>query len=249
MKIFSAILISVSLSIFLFSAFTQMKKPVADQLKGAWTSMDNSEEQVLVFIDDYFTYTGYAVAGKKFIGTRGGPYSVHKNVVQVTYEFDTNDPEQVGKAHTYAFVLKGDELVTHINGKKQTWKRVDDGSAPLAGLWQITQRKQEDKLVPIHQTGTRKTIKILSGSRFQWAAIDPGKREFSGTGGGRYSFKDGKYTEHIEFFSRDSSRVGASLSFEGRLENGDWHHSGLSSRGAEIYEVWSRRNIEQGTRD
>jgi hypothetical protein len=62
-----------------------------------------------------------------------------------------------------------------------------------------------------------------------------------GTGGGTYTFKDGKYTENIEFFSRDSSRVGSSLAFDGKLENGDWHHSGLSSKGDPIYEVWSRR--------
>ena len=51
---------------------------------------------------------------------------------------------------------------------------------------------------------------------------------------------NGKYTEHIEFFSRDSSRVGASLRFDGKLENGEWHHSGLSSTGEKIYETWGR---------
>ena len=55
-----------------------------------------------------------------------------------------------------------------------------------------------------------------------------------------YEFANGKYTEHIEFFSRDSSRVGASLSFVGKLENGEWHHSGLSSTGEKISETWGR---------
>ena len=96
-------------------------------------------------------------------------------------------------------------------------------------------------MVPIHQSGTRKTIKILSSTRFQWAAIDPGTKQFMGTGGGTYSFENGKYTENIEFFSRDSSRVGQSLTFDGKLENGEWHHSGFSSRGDAIYEVWSRK--------
>lgn len=59
--------------------------------------------------------------------------------------------------------------------------------------------------------GARKTIKILSGTRFQWAAINSETGEFFGTGGGNYTFKDGKYTENIEYFSRDASRVGASL--------------------------------------
>jgi hypothetical protein len=72
------------------------------------------------------------------------------------------------------------------------------------------------------------------------AAINPETKEFFGTGGGTYTFKSGKYTENIEFFSRDSSRVGASLSFDGKLNNGEWHQSGLSSKGDSIYEVWSR---------
>ncbi|MBK8310764.1 MAG: hypothetical protein IPL04_07545 [Chitinophagaceae bacterium] len=55
-----------------------------------------------------------------------------------------------------------------------------------------------------------------------------------------YTLKDGKYTETIEFFSRDSSRVGASLSFDYSLKEGVWIHQGLSSKGAPIYEEWSR---------
>lgn len=95
-------------------------------------------------------------------------------------------------------------------------------------------------MVPIHQTGTRKTLKILTGKRFQWFAIDPATNGFSGTGGGTYTFMNGKYVENIEFFSRDASRIGASLSFDDHLDNGEWHHTGLSSKGAKIYEVWSK---------
>jgi hypothetical protein len=89
--------------------------------------------------------------------------------------------------------------------------------------------------------GARKTIKILSGTRFQWAAINSETGDFFGTGGGFYTFENGKYTEHIEFFSRDATRVGASLSFNGELKEGNWHHSGLSSKGDRIYEIWSRK--------
>ena len=199
-----------------------------------------NEEQVLVFVDGYTTHTVYSKTGKRFTETRGGKYMTSGNKINIEYEFDTKDKEQTGKSITYDISVKNDELVIDANGKKLTYKRIDDGSAPLTGVWHITGRMQEGKVVPIHRTGTRKTLKILSGTRFQWAAIDPGKKEFSGTGGGTYEFANGKYTEHIEFFSRDSSRVGASLTFDGKLENGEWHHSGLSSRGDKIYEVWSK---------
>ena len=87
---------------------------------------------------------------------------------------------------------------------------------------------------------SRKTIKILSGTRFQWAAMNTETKQFSGTGGGTYTFENGVYTEKIEFFSRDSSRVGLSLSFQGAVEGDDWTHKGKSSRGQEIHEVWRR---------
>lgn len=81
---------------------------------------------------------------------------------------------------------------------------------------------------------------MLTGNRFQWFAINPETKEFFGTGGGTYSFENGKYTENILFFSRDNSRVGAHLTFDGKIEDGNWHHSGLSSKGDAIYEIWGR---------
>src|SRR5690606_9122586 len=128
---------------------------------------------------------------------------------------------------------------TDLSGMHATWKRVDANEGPIAGVWRITGRKQDDKMgqMPLRD---RRTLKILSGTRFQWVAINIGTGEFSGTGGGTYTFENGKYTENIEFFSRDNSRVGASLSFDGKIEDGDWHHSGLSSTGNPIYEIWSK---------
>jgi hypothetical protein len=210
-------------------------------LSGAWTLKNHNEEQVLLFADGYVTHTTYDRHGKKFVQSRGGTFSVQNGKLTIRYEFSTTDPAQTGQSFSYPFSLQQGKLTTGFDGTPQNWEQADDGSAGLAGLWRITARKEGDKLNPIHQTGTRKTIKILSSTRFQWAAIDPGTKGFMGTGGGTYEFADGKYIEHIEFFSRDSSRVGASLTFNGKLENGDWHHSGLSSRGDPIYEVWSRR--------
>ena len=91
---------------------------------------------------------------------------------------------------------------------------------------------------PINQA--RRTLKLLSGKRFQWVAFNVETKEFSGTGGGTYTTKDGAYTENIQFFSRDRSSVGASLAFTYELIDGQWHHSGLSSKGSPIYEIWSK---------
>lgn len=88
--------------------------------------------------------------------------------------------------------------------------------------------------------GDRKTLKILSGTRFQWIAVNTATGDFFGTGGGTYTFENGKYTENIEFFLRDSTRVGKSLSFNDEVKNGQWHHKGLSSKGDPIYEIWEK---------
>jgi hypothetical protein len=213
-----------------------------DELTGAWMHERNNEEQLLLFVDGYTTHTVYSKAGKKFRETRGGTYRISSNQLHVTLELDTANNEQTSSSLTYHFLVNGDELTIDANGKKVTYKKIDDGVAPLTGVWHITAQMREGKVVPIHRTGTRKTLKILSGTRFQWTAIDPGTKEFFGTGGGVYEFLNEKYTEEIEFFSRDGSRVGALLSFDGKLENGEWHHSGVSSKGEAIYEIWSRVN-------
>lgn len=199
----------------------------------------NKEEQLLLFVDGYYTHTVYSKSGKTFTNTKGGSYRIHNTRLNIRIEFDTNDPEQTGQTLAGNFLVTGEVLTMDISGEKIVYKKIDDASAPLSGVWHITSQMREGKIVPIHRTGTRKTLKILSGNRFQWVAIDPGTKEFFGTGGGVYHFINGKYTEEIEFFSRDGSRVGASLSFDGKLENGEWHHSGLSSKGENIYEIWS----------
>jgi len=87
----------------------------------------------------------------------------------------------------------------------------------------------------------RKTMKILSGTRFQWIAYNTETKEFKGTGGGTYTTIDGKYTEQIEFFSRDDAKVGLRLQFDFAVKDGKWQHQGLSSKGAPIHEIWSVR--------
>ncbi len=135
--------------------------------------------------------------------------------------------------------LSQQTLALTVNGATETYKRVDDSKSQLAGHWLITGRMNNGSMQTI-TPGARRTIKLLTGTRFQWIAINVETKEFFGTGGGSYTFVNGKYTENIEFFSRDSTRVGASLSFDGKVEGNNWHHSGLSSRGEPIHEIWTK---------
>jgi hypothetical protein len=208
-------------------------------VSGAWELRNGDEQHQLFFQDGFYLHTVHN--GNQFISSQGGSYEVKDNTLQGKLLFNTADSTSVGTSMNVPFSVSGSQLSLDLQDGRINFDRVDDGKAPLAGVWRITGRMGEDgKVAAIHQTGTRQTYKMLTGTKFQWVAIDPGKKQFSGTGGGSYTFKDGKYIENIEFFSRDNTRVGASLSFDGKLEDGNWHHSGLSSKGAKIYEVWSR---------
>ncbi len=209
------------------------------ELKGAWHWVEGNEQQTVCFVDGYCVFSAFDVKGKKFLYTWGGPYNIDGKNLRIDLQFNTKQSELTGTTFSFPISWKGEQLQLALNGTPQLWKQIDKNDAPLAGVWRISGRKQGDKIneMPL---GVRRTLKILSGTRFQWAAINIETKEFFGTGGGHYTFEKGVYTEHIEFFSRDSSRVGASLSFEGKIENGKWHHSGKSSKGDAIYEVWEK---------
>lgn len=214
-------------------------------LNGAW-QIKGDPGMVTIIMDGYFIKTVYREDEPEFLNTMGGTCSYNNDSLSGTIELNSEDPNMVGEAYAVRADLAGDELaITYQDGKLETWTRVDDGKGPLAGVWRITQRQNDEGEMNPMKEGPRKTLKILSGTRFQWAAINTETGEFFGTGGGTYTFENGKYTENIKFFSRDNSRVGASLSFEGEVKGDDWHHRGLSSRGDPIYEVWSKQTSSQ----
>jgi hypothetical protein len=129
-----------------------------------------------------------------------------------------------------------------IVGQALQWHRIDSGQpGELQGAWLMSGRIKNGKTEVRDTTKPRKTMKILSGTRFQWIAYNTETKEFMGTGGGTYTAINGRYTENIEFFSRDNSRVGHGLEFEYNVIDGNWHHSGLSSKGDPIHEIWSVR--------
>lgn len=233
MKVYSQLLIII-FSLLCLQGIAQDKGTII----GAWHSQNDGEEDILLFQDGYVTHTVYRA--NEFLYSHGGTYKITGNQLEVMVEYNSLNKDEVGTQLSLEVGLSGNQLVLGMGDQNMVWSRLDDSTAPLAGVWQITDRVQEGGLVPIQRSGTRKTLKILTGTRFHWFAIDPATKLFAGTGGGTYTFANGKYTENIDFFSRDNSRVGAALQFDGKLEDSKWHHSGLSSKGDKIYEVWGR---------
>lgn len=222
-------------------AFSPSKNTTLTQqaITGAWSLNKDGVTHVLLFTNKHYSYTRYAAT--KFEHTEGGTYTFANGQLQTKLEFNSSDPKSMAQTASHNATVKSEELKLNWPGAGANWKRIDNGGGALNATWRITGREQNGKMGTINRAA-RKTIKILTGNRFQWAAINTETGEFFGTGGGTYTFKDGVYTETIEFFSRDASRVGVSLSFEGKVDGANWHHRGKSSKGDPIYEIWSKED-------
>jgi hypothetical protein len=224
------------------SCLLSATRQAAPSLVGAWRLVDASNGLTAVYVvsDNYLIGTYYEA--NRFAGTSGGTYQTDGKQLKIKLEFDTEDSSMVGNTETYSIALKGNQLTVQNSDGSQVYERIDQPSAqtPMAGLWRITGNIDDNGQVKTRPRTARKTLKLLTGRRFQWVAINPETKQFSGTGGGTYTFKDGKYTETIEFFSRDNSRVGRSLTFSGELNGDAWYHRGQSSTGGKVSEVWSR---------
>jgi len=217
----------------------------AQTVIGAWENYHTTEKgekirSVVIFSDGYQVMSIYDAQTGKFIHSNGGTWKLVGNSMTEKVEFHTDNSELVGKESTFNVVIT--DSILGIVGNDMKFKRIDHGGpGKLRGAWLMSGRKRDGQIQTRDTNKPRKTMKILSGTRFQWIAYNTDTKEFMGTGGGTYTTADGKYTENIEFFSRDDTRVGASLEFNFILEDGKWHHSGMSSKGNPIYEIWSIR--------
>lgn len=251
MRLYSPLITLLSFGILMVATGLLLKRVSDDNkiLNGAWQTQylsDDGQEVtgVLMFADNSFSETYFDPVGKQFFYTTGGLWSVEASKLKLMVEYHTKNAEEVGKTDGQQF--KVSKKSGSLTFKEKTWKRIDDGSpGELAGDWLITGREVNGEMTE-RSPGPRKTLKILSGTRFQWIAYNTETKEFFGTGGGTYTTESGNYFENIEFFSRDYTRVGESLEFEYALKNGKWHHKGFSSSGDPIYEIWTKRKEMPG---
>lgn len=230
-------------NILLFPVFLFCGILSAQQLEGSWRLVQQNGfdvtdlEVVQIFQDGYYAYAAKKAEGDEFHSTRGGEFEVAGDKYTVVQDFNTENPELVGKEINYTIKQEEDRLIISDPINKFVWEKISDEEDALSGTWVITGRERNGEMNTM-TPGDRRTVKILGGGRFQWIAFNSATKEFSGTGGGTYTAEDGKYIENIDFFSRDNSRVGASLEFDFEVKDGKWHHKGKSSKGDPIYEIW-----------
>lgn len=207
---------------------------------GVYISDLENVRHELKMTDGYMIHTIYEKDPARFIKTTGGFYEIAGSELIVKLEFNSNHEADGVTSLNIPFAIKDDQLVLGTN-PKLVFNQVESMGQDLDGQWLFATRGPDTGQERRGESNTRKTLKYLQDNRFQWIAYDTEGMQFRGTGGGSYSSENGTYTEIIEFFSRDDSRVGAELKFDYELKEGDWHHTGNNSKGEPMYEIWAKR--------
>jgi hypothetical protein len=217
----------------------------AQNVIGAWERNHISEQgknlkSIVIFSNGYQAISTYESESGKFIYSNGGTWNLKGDTMTEKVEFDTKNSDRVGSEVTFKIQITDSTL--SIIGSDMKFKKLDDGSpGDLNGAWLMSGRVKDGKKQLRKTNGPRKTMKLLSGKRFQWIAYNTESKKFMGTGGGTYTTKNGVYSEKIEFFSRDNSKPGLTLKFDYEITNNEWNHKGLSSKGDPLHEIWISR--------
>lgn len=213
-------------------------------LKGVYMATEEKEGKIIThelkFSDTYSMHTIYEMEPPRFIKTLGGFYSTQGDSLFVELEFNSNFDIDSVAYKRLGIQLEKNQLIINGNTNRR-YTRLSSLQQDLDGAWLFGTRGPDEGQERRGDSRDRKTLKFMQDGRFQWIAYTVGSFRFSGTGGGKYTADNGKYVEHIEFFSRDNSRAGAELEFTYDLQGDDWHHKGKNSRGEPMYEIWMKR--------
>lgn len=144
---------------------------------GAWevVTMNGAElghRGVFMVEAPYAFYTEFDIEEKKFLGSLGGSIDVMANRIQFNTEFNTWMPDEIGGSYQMTGMLSANKVTfTWPVGDegaevKMVVKRIDDGVSDLAGSWRITDRMRNGEMQAM-RLGARKTIKMITGTRFQ----------------------------------------------------------------------------------
>ena len=233
-----------TLLFFLFFGICFSKAQAQQQLHdGAYLYQDGMNKHLMLVKDHYISFISYDDVRKRFQYTWGGTLDKQQNLINIVIEYNSQDSTTVGKAMQLPYRAEVDSLHLKTADNYHLYIKQKKTPQDLDALWRISGRQQEGKMNNIPKAD-RKTIKILVDGYFQWVAINPAQKGFYGTGGGLYQYAQNRYTETLQFFSRDNNRVGQAPAFDGEIVAGAWHHKGESSKGDAIYEIWSKEITE-----
>ncbi|GLR18015.1 hypothetical protein [Portibacter lacus] len=223
--------------IILFFISTSLKAQIPS---GVYFSENENETHELKINDNYIIHTVYESSPAKFIMTAGGFYTLKDGIIHVDLEFDSDFAKDSLTELDIPYSMNNGKLLLKASSELE-FEKSESLSQELDGEWLFATRGPDTGQERRGEESARKTLKFLKDGRFQWIAYHTETMKFSGSGGGTFSSKNGVYVENIEFFSKDNSRVGAELKFDYEIKGKDWHHTGLNSKGQEMYEIWGKR--------
>ena len=206
------------------------------------TSEGITTSHLFLLDKDYMVHTIFSKAPADFKKTVGGFYEVKNNNIVLNLEFNSDYKNDSIKTISIPYTFQNNQLYLQFDGSMKKMEMEPQNTQDLDGKWLMAGRVTEDGESRRDTTRPRKTMKFLNQGNFQWIAFNTETMEFFGTGGGKFTSEDGIYSEHIQFFSRDNSRSGATLNFTYDKKDGDWHHMGKSSKGDPLHEIWTPRN-------
>jgi len=154
---------------------------------GAWEGYSESEKgeqirSVVIFADGYQVMTSFEAETGKFIATNGGSWRLAGDTMTEKIEFDTTNPERVGTEISFKVIITDAEM--EIVGSDIKLKRIDNGTpGKLQGAWLMSGRIRDGKTQMRDTSGPRKTMKVLSETRFQWIPYNTETKQFMETGG------------------------------------------------------------------
>ncbi|MBC6997303.1 hypothetical protein [Cytophaga sp. FL35] len=228
------LLLTITMSFFTAPfAYSQIKN-------GAYFSTLKDEKHELKIDGDYLTWTVYKEEPANFIRTVGGFFTVETGKLLVNLEFNSEYDDNNRKQLAYPIDFSNGQILISIP-EKLIFDKTKENTQELDGKWLFATRGPDTGQERRGDDNPRKTLKFLMDGRFQWIAYNTETFKFHGTGGGSFTSTSGNYIEEIEYFSRDDSRVGATLKFHYELKDNDWHHTGKNSKGEPMYEIWSKR--------
>lgn len=235
------------LNLLLLTVFFNPNTLIGQWVNGVYEKTEKNDTSTqtsrLIIKDSYFILTIFNSTPASFNYTVGGILITEGKNFKVNLEFNSAIAKDSLKILKGTFQLKGNRcLVIFENGKKLDLEKVKkedqnfEGAFLMAG--RVTDQGESRRRIDV----PRITMKMLLDGHFQWIAFNRETFEFSGTGGGKYiADNTGAYIEQIEFFSRNSSRVGAKLPFKYNIKGNDWFHQGNSSTGEPMHEIWTKR--------
>ena len=234
-------------NLLLFTVFFNSNTLTGQWVNGVYEKTEKNDTSTqtsrLIIKDSYFILTIFNSTPASFNYTVGGILTTEGKNFIVNLEFNSAIAKDSLKTLKGSFQLKGNRcMVIFDNGKKLDLEKVTNEDQNFEGAFlmagRVTDQGESRRRIDV----PRITMKMLLDGHFQWIAFNKETFEFSGTGGGKYIADiTGAYIEQIEFFSRNSGRVGAKLPFKYNIKGNDWFHQGNSSNGEPMHEIWTIR--------